>query len=161
MCCRITVAPLDPELARLVLRMGMFSPTDELGLNWRRYILEEGTNVNAILLPDYGALRLELSPAVSAYSHHADKRIAGGVYFEIAAKYAEKVGGLITQLSNVPGCTEGGIAEHVLARYRTRRCSGSRSAQASARRSSVRPAQTPPPEATSCLLQPRPAAASY
>src|SRR5262249_32959910 len=78
---------------------------------------EERTLVKAILQPDANSLRLELSPAVSHYDHHAAKRIASGIYFEIAAKYAERVGGTITQLSNVVGCVEGGVAEHVLAHY--------------------------------------------
>jgi hypothetical protein len=86
-------------------------------MTWRRVIPEEGTAVNAIFVPESRALRLEVTPTVTHYSHHADRRIASGVYFEIAAKYAEKVGGRITQLSNVSGCTEGGVAEHVLAQY--------------------------------------------
>jgi hypothetical protein len=69
------------------------------------------------LVPESNLLRLELSPSVSQYAHHADKRVSSGVYFEIAAKYAEKVGGVITQLSNVSGCTEGGVSEHILAQY--------------------------------------------
>ncbi len=117
MCCRLTVHPLDPEIATLVLRTGLFVPSDDLGLQWSRYVLEEGCSVNAILIPDAGALRLELTPSVSAYEHHMTKRLAGGVYFEIAARYAEKVDGKITQLSNVTGCTEGGVSEHVLAHY--------------------------------------------
>ena len=117
MCCRLTVFPLDPELAVSILALGMFTLVEGQTTTWRRIVPEEGTAVNAILVPESNALRLELSPPVSQYMHHADKRIAGGIYFEIAAKYAEKVGGQIKQLSNVIGCTEGGVAEHILAQY--------------------------------------------
>ena len=117
MCCRLTVTPLDAEVAAAILALGMFTPVEGLPATWQRSIDEEGTSVRATLAAESNLLRVELSPTVSHYSHHADKRIAGGVYFEIAAKYAEKVGGRITQLSNVAGCTEGGVAEHVLAHY--------------------------------------------
>lgn len=117
MCCRLTVSPLDPEVAAAVLAVGLFVPVDGVTGTWRRLIPEEGTTVNAIFVPESRVLRIELTPSVSQYAHHAEKRIASGVYFEIAAKYAEKVGGTIKQLSNVTGCTEGGVSEHVLAQY--------------------------------------------
>ena len=117
MCCRLTVAPLDPEVAAAILALGLFSPTTGMANTWQRAIDEERTVVRAILQPESNSLRLELSPAVSHYEHHAAKRTASGVYFEIAAKYAERVDGRITQLSNVVGCVESGIAEHILADY--------------------------------------------
>ncbi|HLF78121.1 MAG TPA: hypothetical protein VJB57_11605 [Dehalococcoidia bacterium] len=117
MCCRLTVYPLDLEVAAAVLGVGMFTPVEGSTTAWRRAVLEEGTTVQAILVPESNILRLELSPSISQYMQHADKRIAGGVYFEIAAKYAEKVNGRIVQLSNVAGCVEGGVAEHLLAQY--------------------------------------------
>jgi hypothetical protein len=117
MCCRLTVAPLDPEVAAAILALGLFAPSANMPNTWQRAIEEERTTVKAIFMPDSNSLRLELSPAVSHYDHHAEKRMASGVYFEIAAKYAERVGGRITQLSNVVGCVEGGIAEHILAQY--------------------------------------------
>jgi hypothetical protein len=117
MCCRLTITPLDLDVAASVLGLGMFTPVEGMTTSWRRAILEEGTLVQALLVPESNVLRLELSPSISQYMHHADKRIAGGVYFEIAAKYAEKVGGRIVQLSNVSGCVEGGVAEHLLAHY--------------------------------------------
>ena len=117
MCCRLTVTPLNPDVASAVLSVGMFAPLEGISTTWRRPIPEEGTAVNAIFVPESNSLRLELTPSVSQYAHHAEKRVASGVYFEIAAKYAEKVGGRITQLSNVSGCTEGGVSEHVLAHY--------------------------------------------
>jgi hypothetical protein len=117
MCCRLTVSPLLPEIATGVLSVGLFTPMPGLPSSWHRAIDEEETFVKAILLPESNALRLELYPSVSQYAHHAQKRIASGVYFEIAAKYAEKVGGRIVQLSNVSGCIEGGVAEHLLAQY--------------------------------------------
>lgn len=123
MCCRLTVTPLDPDLARVVLALGEFVPIHDQeakgAMFWARVVECEGgqlVTVNAILA-DAGNLRLELSPAVSAYEHHAQRRIAAGVYFEIAAKYAEKVGGRIVQLSNVAGCAQGGTTERTLAQY--------------------------------------------
>src|SRR5688572_30356465 len=109
MCCRLTVSPLLPEVATSILQIGLFLPVQGLYSTWNRAIEEEETFVKAILLPEANSLRLELYPSVSQYVHHAQKRIAGGVYFEIAAKYAEKVGGRIIQLSNVSGCIEGGV----------------------------------------------------
>ena len=48
--------------------------------------------------------------------HHAGRRIAGAVMFEIAAKYAEKVNGTITHLANVGDCAAEKV-DHTLARY--------------------------------------------
>lgn len=109
----MTIRPLDVDLAKVVLTVGMFTP-DPNFLGWSREA-EDGTTIRATFEGD--ALRLELSPSISIYQHHADKRISGGMYFEIAAKYAEKVNGTITQLSNVVGCTDGGVNTRVLAVY--------------------------------------------
>ena len=117
MCCRLTVTPLVPEIAKAVLLTGMFE-TQENGTFIRR-IPEEGlaAHVIARLETESNCLRLEIWPSISQYQHHHEKRIAGGVYFEIAAKYAEKVGGRIEQLSNVIGCTESGVDKKLLAQY--------------------------------------------
>jgi hypothetical protein len=63
-------------------------------------------------------LELNISPAISVFAHHYGKRIAASVYFEIAARYAEKVGGEIVQRATVAGCK--GVhapPELVIARY--------------------------------------------
>jgi len=73
--------------------------------NWERAIDEEGTVVHASLRD--GSLELNLAPAISVYSQHHGKRLAASVYFEIAAKYAEKVGGTIIQRATVAGCKAG------------------------------------------------------
>lgn len=136
MCCRLTVQPLDIDIAIAVLKTGQFSPSilpygeavpEELILQaWhttkelrRRIELDDGSThlVTARLVPESNHLRLELSPSISQYMHHALHRVDGGVYFEIAAKYAEKVGGEIKQLSNVAGCTDSGVSEKLLASY--------------------------------------------
>lgn len=52
-------------------------------------------------------MELNISPAISVFAHHHGKRLAAGVYFEIAAKYAEKVGGEIIQRATVVGCKSG------------------------------------------------------
>ena len=116
MCCRMMVKPLDPEVAVAILATGLFTPSIAAGVSvWERLIAEEGASVNASFGDD--ALNLSLSPAISTYDHHAGKRIAAGVYFEIAAKYAEKVGGTIVQLSNVVGCQADGTRQLLLAEY--------------------------------------------
>lgn len=81
----------------------MFQDAGLMG-GWRRDLPDEGTTVFAKFQED--ALELSISPAVSHFDHHHTKRMAAGVYFEIAAKYAEKVNGEITQLSVVAGCKD-------------------------------------------------------
>ncbi len=116
-CCRIEIQPLVPEVAIAQLTIGQFclDPTTD---RWSRRIDEEGTTVTAVLSTD--RLCLSLSPTISQYSHHFGKRLATGVYLEIAARYAEKVDGEVVQLSNVAGCSESGIVRKELAWYPTR-----------------------------------------
>ena len=121
MCCRMSVQPLVPEIAVAILTVGQFRPTftraeDGLAVTWERAIPEEGAVVSASIAND--ALELSILPAISVFAHHAGKRLAAGVYFEIAARYAEKVGGVIVQKATVQGCTDGPPAQElVLARY--------------------------------------------
>jgi hypothetical protein len=85
-------------------------------VNWERVIPEEGTVVNASISDE--ALELNISPAISVFAHHTGKRLAASVYFEIAAKYAEKVGGEIIQRATVVGCKAGDHPQELLiARY--------------------------------------------
>lgn len=114
MCCRITISPLNRDLAIAVLTIGRFVKV-ESGDRWVRELPEEGTHVAAHFTGD--ELELVIGPAISEAAHHAQKRRAAGVYFEIACKYAEKVGGTITQKANVEGCMEGALTSRVLARY--------------------------------------------
>ena len=85
------------------------------GTNWVREILEEGVSVHASLRDD--SLELNLAPAISVFSQHEGKRIAASVYFEIAAKYAEKVGGTIIQRANVEGCRMSNDSSLIIADY--------------------------------------------
>lgn len=93
----------------MILTIGQFTPTGtpEHSVYWERLIPEEGTKVGAQFNPAANSLDLSISPSISQYEHHAMKRIAAGVYFEIAAKYAEKVNGTIEQRANVSGCRVG------------------------------------------------------
>ena len=128
------MTPLDRLIAVAVLTTGQFIPTytspcvvpssvtsaalnENVPTGWRRDIPEEATAVAATL--DGLSLSLSLLPAVSDYAGHAGKRIAASVYFEIAAKYAEKVNGTIVQHSNVGACKglNGTTTEHLLADY--------------------------------------------
>lgn len=113
MCCRISIRPLDPEIARTVLLVGLFKPLNER--TFERMIPEEGTSVTATINPDY--LSLSITPAVTQMSEHSHKRLAASVYFEIAARYAEKVDGKITQHSNIGACIADKVTEKVLATY--------------------------------------------
>ncbi|HLF70907.1 MAG TPA: hypothetical protein VI759_01990 [Dehalococcoidia bacterium] len=109
-------------MAIAVLEAGLFRPVHclpgqrEHALNWERIIPEEGTVVSVSLAD--GSLELNISPAISAYAHHHGKRISASVYFEIAAKYAEKVDGRIVQRATVVGCKAGdNPQELLLAKY--------------------------------------------
>ena len=81
-----------------------------------RRLIEEGTAVYADLTGG-DELSLSIQPVISSYEHHFGKRLAVGVCFEIAAKYAEKVGGEIYQLSNIGLCKADGLDRHLLASY--------------------------------------------
>lgn len=105
-----------------MLEVGLFKPVywhpgrSDLPVNWERVIPEEGTVVKASISDQ--SLELNLAPAISVYGHHFGKRIAASVYFEIAAKYAEKVGGEIVQRATVVGCKDREYGQQlVLARY--------------------------------------------
>ena len=138
MCCRLVVTPLDPQLAASVLIIGRFEPVywlpgADYAVRWERQVPEEGAVVTASLTGE--ALELSIAPAISIFAHHAGKRISAGIYFEIAAKYAEKVGGVVVQRATVDGCREGnGTQELLLASYPEmplsfeRVCAGFRSA---------------------------------
>jgi len=85
-------------------------------VNWERVIPEEGTIVNASLTD--GSLELNISPAISVFAHHHGKRLAASVYFEIAARYAEKVDGRVVQRATVVGCKAGeSPQELIIAQY--------------------------------------------
>lgn len=113
-CCRTSVSPLDKEIARSILTIGQFYPTHENRNYWERPIPEENCTVTAELEMD--SLVLRISPAIADHEGHHGKRITAGVYFEIAQRYSEKIGGgRIIQLSNVGQCVVNGVSVHVLA----------------------------------------------
>ena len=72
--------------------------------SWERQILSENASVLARLDAFSGVLSLSIFPAVTKDADHLGKRETAGVYFEIAAKIAEKVNGTIIQHSNVGIC---------------------------------------------------------
>jgi hypothetical protein len=122
MCCRTSVFPLDLETAITILTIGRFQPVywrpnqPEVAVNWERAVPDEGAVVTASISGE--SLDLNISPAISAYAHHFGKRVAAGVYFEIAAKYAEKVSGEIIQRATVAGCKPDDQSQGLLlARY--------------------------------------------
>lgn len=118
MCCRTIVRPLNLDLARATLTIGQFRPVffapdrPEQALRWERVVAEEGATVTVHVVKD--ALELSISPAISVFDHHLGKRITAGIYFEIAARYAEKVGGVIVQRATVEGCTAGETTKELL-----------------------------------------------
>ena len=122
MCCRTIVQPLHVPTAVYILGNGLFKPVywlpnrQEYAVRWERVIAEEGTTVSCSISGD--VLELRIAPAISVYIQHLGKRISASVYFEIAAKYAEKVGGEITQHATVTGCTIPGHRQQLpLGRY--------------------------------------------
>ena len=107
---------LNLEIAKAILITGQFICQDQAGLSWKRELPEEQTAVIANLTG--GEFALSIQPGVSTFAGHANKRLAAGVYFEISAKFAERVQGTITQYSNVGECKgPNGETEHVLAIY--------------------------------------------
>lgn len=113
MCCRLSISPCSPELARTVLLVGLFTPLSETV--YERSIPEEGTKVTATVGTE--TLSLSISPTVTTMAEHSHKRLAASVYFEIAARVAEKTDGKITQHSNIGQCVEDGVTNKVLAEY--------------------------------------------
>lgn len=102
------------ELAETILAIGLFKKLHDF--EWYRELPEEGTTVNANLITDH--LTLTISPAVSTFMGHLNKRHAAGVVFEIAAKYAERVQGTIIEHANVVGCKPSlEVSERLLAVY--------------------------------------------
>lgn len=116
MCCRTLIEPLDREVATAVLLLGQFISNGN-GETFSRRIEEEGTTVTARF--EQNALRLEIGPSITTMDGHNGKRITAGVYFEIACKYAEKVGGKVSQLSNIMACANanGGSQNVIVAHY--------------------------------------------
>ena len=120
MCCRISCTPLDAEIAVTILAAGLFLPSSsdlKTAISWERRIPEEHAAVVAHLQPSENRLDLSITPAISIPDHHIGKRVTAGVYFEIAAKYCEKVNGTMAQLSPVGGCQVSGNQPIVLAAY--------------------------------------------
>lgn len=115
MCCRTIISPLRPEIAVAVLTLGQF--VNDSGSRWVRDVPEENARVSANFNKD--TLELSISPAISTMIHHLQKRRAAGIYFEIACKYAEKVGGRIEQQANVQECIENQEHTRLLADYPT------------------------------------------
>lgn len=114
MCCRSEVRPLDRAIAEAILRVGQFE--EKTPGYWVRAVPEEGCSVVVNL---GGIFEASIQPSISTYDHHHGKRITGGIYFEICAKYAEKVGGEIIQKATVSGCkpADTPIASLVIAQY--------------------------------------------
>ena len=118
MCCRLSIQPFDAKLAAELLRIGLFVPTyptDDLPGHWQRWVEEEQAAVNASFQAD--CLQLSLQPVIANWIDHHAHRITGGIYFEMAAKYAEKVGGEIRQHATVQGCRQVGSEMLLLASY--------------------------------------------
>jgi len=117
-CCRTVVRPLNPELVTATLTIGQFKPVyfsperPDLATRWERAVPEEGATVSVHVVND--GIELSISPAISHYEHHMGKRLAAGIYFEIAARYAEKVNGTVIQRATVEGCTSGQTSKELL-----------------------------------------------
>ena len=122
MCCSLSISPLDQDIATALLTIGLFlptfmPPTGGAPIRWERMLEEEGTSVAATFSVD--SLDLHISPSISVYAQHANKRHAAGVFFELAAKYAERVQGTIVQHANIGLCKAelDGQGDRLLATY--------------------------------------------
>ncbi|HXH21476.1 MAG TPA: hypothetical protein VNN10_05565 [Dehalococcoidia bacterium] len=121
MCCRTHVYPIHLEVAASILSTGQFRPLyyragSQIAITWERAVPEEGIVVGAALTED--SLQLTISPAISTFADHFGKRVGAGIYFEIAARYAEKVAGEVIQRATVAGCRRDGHSQElVIARY--------------------------------------------
>ena len=107
MCCRVSTEPQVSgdvfAVADELLRIGLFTPgTGEHNNYWHRD-MGDGTGVHA-QVDHQGRLVVWLSPSITSNSGHAHHRMSGGIMFEIAAKYAEKVNGIISQHGLVVPC---------------------------------------------------------
>jgi hypothetical protein len=109
-------------MAASILSIGRFVPkhacAEDAGipLTWQRYVEEEDAVVTVSLTG--GIFDISISPSINSFDHHLGKRITAGVYFEISAKYAEKVAGEIVQRATVTGCKESSNGAGLLvARY--------------------------------------------
>lgn len=112
MCCRTGIRPLVTDVAIELLELAGFKgywKDEQTGLyiSWVRNVEEEGTVLHATLRKGYddpGELMFNIAPAISVFSQHYGKRITASMYFELAARYAEKVNGIVTQHANIVGC---------------------------------------------------------
>lgn len=107
MCCRQHVSPIDIPTALAVLEIGQFKPIHtaanfEFPTLWERAVPEENSRVTVNLSGQ--TFEINIAPSISSFDQHAGKRITAGIYFEIGAKFAEKVGGEIIQRATVLGC---------------------------------------------------------
>ncbi len=128
MCCQMSVTPLDVDIACALLAVGQFEPINRVQsgnmLYWKRELgRDEHQRVMAVKAtiernPDgTGLLRLYIEPSITSYEQHAGRRLQAATALEIAARYAEKVAGEITELANVTGCSDNGVRAHKLAAY--------------------------------------------
>ena len=118
MCCRVSVSPLVTEIAIPILTLGQFHETQS-GTRWDRQVPDEGCNVWVQLLTGQGRMEIGLEPSINNWAGHHDKRNAAGIMFEIAARYAEKVGGTVEQTGiNVLECKDSpNISKRFLGKY--------------------------------------------
>lgn len=103
MCCRVNVYPLDKEVAQALLAIGLFVPDSDNQV-YKRALTDEETAVMASFRSSY--LNLSIEPAITVGDHHDPKRLAAGVMFEIAARYAQKVNGQVYQRAQISECRE-------------------------------------------------------
>jgi hypothetical protein len=106
--------PIVSEIAIAQLEIGQFVPYGNSV--WRRQVPEEDAYVAALVGDD--GLVLSVNPAVHSWEGHHNKRITASIMYELAARYAEKVNGLVTQEGiNVAECRGAGYSSRTLAVY--------------------------------------------
>jgi hypothetical protein len=120
-CCQLQVSPLLPDLAASLLAIGRFEPVyvppqGGIATHWHR-ILTPSNYVEVNLCAEEDRLVIYIRPAISNYAGHAGKRDQAAMALELAARYAEKADGIVTQMANVDVCRGDGLTARVLAQY--------------------------------------------
>ena len=111
MCCKTSLNAAPPTF-EAQLAIGLFIPA---GLNtWIRK-LDDDAKIIVEHDKTKGIIEIHIFPTITAPAHHASRRIAASVMFEIAAKIAEKGNCDIYHHANIAGCYREG--NHPLASY--------------------------------------------
>ena len=104
----------------MLLAVGKFEPAhkpqDGIVLTWKRF-LTTNDFVEVYLDAGNNLLTLYIRPSITNFIGHEGKRDQAAMALEMAARYAEKADGTITQHANIAECKADGLTSRVLAEY--------------------------------------------